>query len=134
MGPRNRPRRLKSIHLGHGEVENNYIRAKLFSFADCVFSVLGVSADTPVLMIFYQAAQQAADCGVIVGDQNAYCHRGVRYAAFLIACRRTPRKLLFDYPLSTGLKRNTLNTGLPGALPAPKWAQVGSRAADQSAH
>jgi hypothetical protein len=34
-------------------------------------------------MIFYEAAEKTANCGVIVGDQNAYCHRGVLDAALL---------------------------------------------------
>jgi hypothetical protein len=68
------PRRLQAVHLRHGEIKHDDVGSKLRLLADGVLAVKRVAAHRPVGMVLNQASQQAADGGVVIGNQNAYCH------------------------------------------------------------
>jgi hypothetical protein len=61
-------RSLKAVHLRHGEIEYDDVRAQLLGFSDRIFSVQRVAAYNPVGVILNQAAQEPSDRGIVIGN------------------------------------------------------------------
>jgi hypothetical protein len=107
------PRRLQAVHLRHGEVEHHNVGSELSRLADGVLAVERVAAHRPVGMTLNQTSQQAADGGVVIGNQNAYCHSPGEH-------------LPPHYAASKCLTFNTVNTRLPARLPC-QMAEIDCR-------
>jgi hypothetical protein len=101
-------RRLQAVHLGHGEVEHDDVGSELSRLADGVLAVERVATHRPVGMALNQTSQQAADGGVVIGNQNAYCHGPGEHL---------PLHYVHYYAASNCLTFNTVNTRLPARLP-----------------
>jgi len=101
------PRGLQAVHLWHRQVEYNHVRGELSGLSDGVLAVERVAADCPVCMVLDEAPQQAADGGVVIGNQNAYCHRLGELERPYYAASNCPNF-------------NTVDTRLPEGLPAPR--------------
>jgi hypothetical protein len=65
---------LEPIHLGHGEINDYYIRRKLLGSLNRIAPVVSFATDLPVGMLLDQPAQQTADGRVVVSNKNTNRH------------------------------------------------------------
>lgn len=74
IGTGNLTRRLKSIHLRHGQVQHDDVWFQCLDFVHGFMSVTCVGAYCPTTMSFNQPAEKAPDRSIVIGDEYTYSH------------------------------------------------------------
>src|SRR5687767_7568793 len=82
-------RHLETVFRGHVHVQNGDVRFKLANELQRRFAIISFADDFELRISFNYLAQAAAEDGMIIGDDDADCRKGIAHNFYALSLSTT---------------------------------------------